>query len=111
MESSLITNALVQAQLYLTDFLLQILHATVDLLQLYVDENFLFSNVVMLHISIMRLLQLGHLQHKWDSSLKEDKKMVCVLKYKVYDAMCLKGIRGDIYEVDFCCRAQKVVQI
>lgn len=76
LESSLITNALVQAQLYLTDFLLQILHATVDLLQLYVDENFLFSNVVMLHISIMRLLQLGHLQHKWDSSLKEDKKMI-----------------------------------
>lgn len=79
MESSIMTEALIQAQLSLQEYLINILLATTDLLKLYLHHNSLFTAVVMLHKRVLSLMILIDMKSLWESDSSFDKTMVNIL--------------------------------
>ena len=75
-ESDLMTEALAQSQITLSEYLVSLLSSTVDLLTLYVNGNHMFSIVVTLHIVIFRLWELDNFTQRWDTKNSVDKKLV-----------------------------------
>lgn len=72
------TEALIQAQLSIQEYLINIMLATVDLLKLYIHHNELFTTVVMLHKHVLDLLTLIDMKCFWESSYSADKSIVSV---------------------------------
>ena len=76
METSLLSEAFQQSQMYVDTFLLTILSSTVELFTVYKEKESLLTLLALLHFHVADFLKVVGIKTSWTNSGKQDKAHV-----------------------------------